>query len=58
MNTSDSSPPSTEEGNLLAPVTNSTDPAAVDPDDDFGDVELGERQAEACSMDEGCTVCQ
>lgn len=33
-------------------------PVPVNPEDDFGDESLGERQPEACSLDEGCTVCQ
>lgn len=33
-------------------------PVPTTPEDDFGDEQLGERQAEACSLDEGCTVCQ
>ena len=32
--------------------------SAILEDDDFGDEELGERQADACSMEEGCTVCE
>lgn len=32
--------------------------AVADIDDDFADVELGERQPEVCTMDEGCTTCQ
>jgi hypothetical protein len=31
-------------------------PAAVE--DDFGDEKLGERQPQACSLEEGCVVCQ
>lgn len=27
-------------------------------EDDFADESLGERQASACSLEEGCTVCQ
>ncbi|MBL9151109.1 MAG: hypothetical protein JNK37_01420 [Verrucomicrobiales bacterium] len=42
---------------LPTPVASATS-ALMDDDDDFGDVELGERQVEACSMEEGCTVCQ
>ena len=33
-------------------------PVPANSEDDFGDEPLGERQAEACSLDEGCTVCQ
>lgn len=33
-------------------------PVTTHPEDDFGDEQLGERQPEACSLDEGCTVCQ
>jgi|JI10StandDraft_1071094.scaffolds.fasta_scaffold244436_2 hypothetical protein len=32
-------------------------PAPFD-DSDLDDVVLGERQADACSMEEGCTSCQ
>lgn len=32
--------------------------AALEDDLDFGGVKLGERQAEACSMEEGCQSCQ
>ena len=39
------------------PVSNAA-PEALVEDDDFGDVELGERQPEVCTMDEGCTTCQ
>lgn len=39
------------------PVSNAAPVAQVE-DDDFGDVELGERQPEVCTMDEGCTTCQ
>jgi len=37
-----------------------TDPGTTTTpnDDDFSDVEMGKRQADACSMDEGCTACQ
>ncbi len=30
----------------------------VSPEDDFENEPLGERQVEACSSEEGCTVCQ
>ena len=33
-------------------------PAAPSVEDDFGDEKLGERQPQACSMEDGCTVCQ
>ncbi len=55
------SDPSNEAAELPSPAENAaaaSPPVATDPEDDFGDVALGERQAEACSMDEGCTVCQ
>lgn len=29
-----------------------------DVEDDFGDEQLGERQPQACSMEDGCTGCQ
>ncbi len=32
--------------------------AAASIEDDFGDEPLGARQPQACSMEEGCTVCQ
>lgn len=33
-------------------------PVVPDLEDDFGDEKLGERQPAACSMEEGCIVCQ
>jgi hypothetical protein len=33
-------------------------PTPLEDDLDFGDVALGERQPEACSMEEGCERCQ
>lgn len=33
-------------------------PAPLQDDLDFSDVQLGERQPEACSMEEGCERCQ
>ena len=33
-------------------------PAPLLDDLDFGDEQLGERQGEACSMEEGCERCQ
>jgi hypothetical protein len=32
--------------------------AMIEIEDDFGDEQLGQRQLEACSMEEGCIVCQ
>jgi|GEM_PF-5942442 hypothetical protein len=41
-------------------TNNSQTPEPLPPEDDldFGDVELGERQPDACSMEEGCDSCQ
>jgi hypothetical protein len=35
-------------------------PAAPSPsvEDDFGDEQLGERQPQVCSLEDGCAVCQ
>ncbi len=43
-----------------ADETNREQVAAAAPniEDDFGDEQLGERQPAACSLEEGCTVCQ
>jgi len=46
-----SDPPST------TATTNETTSPLVD-DLDLADTELGERQPEACSMEEGCSSCQ
>jgi hypothetical protein len=44
---------------LQEPSTVSAPPTAnLSPDDDFDKEELGQRQPEACSLDEGCEKCQ
>jgi hypothetical protein len=45
-----------EEGTATAPQAPAATISAIE--DDFGDEQLGERQPLACSMDEGCIVCQ
>ena len=40
-----------------APPAESIDETG-EPDDEFENEELGERQAEACSMEEGCVSCE
>lgn len=50
--TAEFAPPKEVNENVANPAPTS------DPDDDFADVELGERQPEVCSMEEGCTSCQ
>ncbi|MBL9151870.1 MAG: hypothetical protein JNK37_05280 [Verrucomicrobiales bacterium] len=51
--------PAPAPGHSPIPTDTVFDPAPADLEDDFDDVELGERQAEACSMEEGCTTgCQ
>jgi hypothetical protein len=43
---------------LQEPSTVSATPTAnLSPDDDFDKEELGQRQPEACSNDEGCVIC-
>jgi hypothetical protein len=55
MNTpNDSTPPPATSADAEMPATT----RVVSPEDDFENETLGERQAEACSLDEGCTVCQ
>lgn len=41
-----------EPSTVSAPST-----ANLSPDDDFDKEELGQRQPEACSHDEGCVIC-
>lgn len=55
MNTpTDSAPsretPAADEIPVNAPISS--------PEDEFENETLGERQAEACSLEEGCTFCQ
>lgn len=50
------------DANLEPEETNALElqPKPVVPavEDDFGDDQLGERQPQACSMEEGCPSCQ
>jgi hypothetical protein len=55
MNTQTDSVP-TRETPAAAEITPNAPSAS--PDDEFANETLGERQAEACSLDDGCTVCQ
>jgi hypothetical protein len=55
MNTpNDSTPTTATSADAETPAT----VRMVSPEDDFENETLGERQAEACSLEEGCTVCQ
>lgn len=41
-----------------APASQAPAPVPLQDDLDFSDVQLGERQGAACSMEEGCESCQ
>jgi hypothetical protein len=56
MNTHDS-PPNTD-ADQAAPDGTSPKPEPLQDDLDLGDMQLGDRQGEACSMEEGCERCQ
>lgn len=61
MNTTPMTDPTTTPPATAADATNNSQtPEPLPPEDDldFGDVELGERQPDACSMEEGCDSCQ
>ena len=54
MNSNASEQPGADTETEPAPNTSKT----PNPDDEFENEELGERQPEACSLDEGCLSCQ
>lgn len=59
MNPDSTSEDTTRDVSTSADISHQPDanaaPAVADIEDDFADVELGERQPEVCTMEEGCT---
>lgn len=61
MNTTPATPSEIDPGARNADETTNQNTAPTPPLDDdldFGDVTLGERQPDACSMEEDCERCQ